>query len=100
MRDLYLKYYDAGLMVIGHHLGDGSETRSLKNLQNQIAVLGINYVVIQDLSMTNWYAKTTQYVPSYYLIDRQGRLRYKQVGGGNPALEQAIITLLNASGGD
>lgn len=94
LRDLYIKYYNSGLIVIGQHLGDGAETRSLTNLQNQIATLGINYVVIQDLAMTNWYARSTSAVPAYYLIDRQGHLRYRQVGGGNPALEQAILTLL------
>ena len=94
MRSLYNKYYNSGLIVIGEHLGDSSETASLQNLQEQIAVLGINYVVIQNLSGRDWYARTVSGVPYYFLIDRQGNLRYKQVGGGNPALEQAIISLL------
>lgn len=94
MRDLFIKYHDSGLTVIGHHLGDGEETRNLKNLQKEIASLGINYVIIQDLSMTNWYAENAHYVPTYYVIDRQGHLRYRQVGGGNPTLEQVILTLL------
>lgn len=81
--------------MIGQHIGDDSNTRKLENLQYQIQALGINYVVIQDLSLENWYARNTRNVPTYYLIDRQGHLRYQQVGGGNPMLEQAIITLLN-----
>jgi hypothetical protein len=81
-------------VVIGQHIGDDAQTRSLTNLKNEIKGLDINYVVIQDLSQDNWYARDSQYIPTYYLIDRQGNLRYKQVGGGNPALEKAIITLL------
>lgn len=94
MRSLYNRYYNSGLIVIAQHVGDGPQTRSLANLQEQIAVLGINYVVIQDLSLRNWYVRSATGVPYYFLIDRQGDLRYKQVGGGNPALEQAILTLL------
>ena len=95
MRDLYDKYQSAGLVVIGQHIGVDANTRKLENLQNQIKTLGITYVVIQDLSQNNGYARNSQNVPTYFLIDRQGHLRYKQGGGGNPALEQAIITLLN-----
>jgi hypothetical protein len=100
LRDLFNKYKSTGLVVIGQHIGDDANTRKLENLHSQIQTLGINYVVIQDLSHKNWYARNSQYVPTYYLIDRQGHLRYKQVGGGNPALEQVIITLLNETGGN
>jgi hypothetical protein len=94
LRTLYNEYYNSGLVIIGQHLGDGSETRSLVNLQNQIEQLKINYIVTQDLTMKNWYARNASYVPTYFLIDRQGHLRYKQVGGGNPVLEEAILALL------
>jgi hypothetical protein len=94
LRALYNKYKGDGLVVIGQHIGDDTQTRSLTKLKNEIAGLNINYVIIQDLSQDNWYAQDSRYIPTYYLIDRQGNLRYKQVGGGNPALEQAIITLL------
>jgi hypothetical protein len=95
LRALYTKYKGNGLVVIGQHIGDDAQTRSLTNLKNKIAELKINYVVIQDLTQENWYARDSQYVPTYYLIDRQGNLRYKQVGGGNPTLEQVILELLN-----
>lgn len=89
-----MEYYNSGLVIIGQHVGDSSQTRSLSNLQTQIAELQINYIVTQDLTMENWYVRNASYVPAYFLIDRQGRLRYKQTGGGNPALEEAILALL------
>ena len=55
---------------------------------------GINYVVIQDLAHTNWYIQNASALPTYFLIDRQGHLRYKQVGSVNQSLEQAIQVLL------
>jgi hypothetical protein len=100
LRDLFTEYGPTGLIVIGQHIGVDANTRKLDNLRNQIKILGINYVVIQDLSQDNWYAQNSRYVPMYFLIDRQGHLRYKQVGGGNPALEEAIITLLNEQTGE
>lgn len=100
MRDLFTEYGPTGLIVIGQHIGVDANTRKLDNLRSQIKILGINYVVIQDLSQDNWYAQNSRYVPMYFLIDRQGHLRYKQVGGGNPALEEAIITLLNEQTGE
>jgi hypothetical protein len=100
LRDLFTEYGTAGLIVIGQHIGVDANTQKLDNLRNQINILGINYVVIQDLSQDNWYSQNSRYVPTYFLIDRQGHLRYKQVGGGNPALEEAIITLLNEQTGE
>jgi hypothetical protein len=100
LRDLFTEYGTAGLIVIGQHIGVDTSTQKLDNLRNQIKILGINYVVIQDLSQDNWYSQNSRYVPTYFLIDRQGHLRYKQVGGGNPALEEAIITLLNEQTGE
>jgi hypothetical protein len=94
LRVLYDRYKGDGLVVIGQHIGDDAQTRSLENLKNEIVKLEINYVIIQDLSQDNWYAQDSQYIPTYYLIDRMGNLRYKQVGGGNPALEKAILKLL------
>ena len=72
MRALYTKYKGAGLVVIGHHIGDDPQTRSLTNLKNEISGLDINYVVIQDLSQDNWYARDSLYFPTYYLIDHVG----------------------------
>jgi hypothetical protein len=95
VRALYETHGDDGLVVIGQHIGDDANTSDLSKLGDQIRILGIPYIVIQDLSQKNWYARNSQYVPTYYLIDRQGNLRYKQVGGSNPMLEETIIKLLN-----
>lgn len=100
MRALYNKYGKYGLVAIGQHIGDDAETRSLNNLKQHMDISGINYAVIQDPSHDNGYTQNTRYLPVFFLIDRQGHLRYQQVGGVNPALEETIITLLNETAGE
>ena len=95
LTSFYDQYKDEGLIVIGHHIGNSSETRDLTRLQNEMVELKINYVVLQDVSQDNWYARDTLYVPRYYLIDRQGILRYRQLGPNTQMLEEAILELLN-----
>ncbi|MBZ0295552.1 MAG: SH3 domain-containing protein [Anaerolineae bacterium] len=91
-------YEDEGLVVIGNHYPEFSYERDLNNIRASLERLGITYAVAQDNDRTTWSAYNNRYWPTIYLIDKQGRIRYRHIGeGAYDRTEQAIQTLLAES---
>ena len=60
---------------------------------------GIKHPVAQDNRYGTWKAYSNQYWPATYLIDAQGRIRYKHFGEGEYERTEGVIrTLLAARG--
>jgi thiol-disulfide isomerase/thioredoxin len=96
LRDWHEKYASAGLVVIGNHFPEFSRERSLDNLKQAVVDLKVPYAVVQDNDGINWQAYNNLYWPTLYLIDKQGHIRYVQIGEGNYAeTESAIQALLD-----
>jgi hypothetical protein len=55
---------------------------------------GMTYAVAQDNDGATWRAYRNQYWPTLYLIDKQGRLRYRHIGEGAYDVTQAAIQAL------
>lgn len=88
-------YADQGLVVIGNHYPEFDYERSLENLKEAAAELGIEYAVAQDNDGATWKAYDNHFWPTLYLIDKQGRLRYVNIGEGRyTETETAIQALL------
>ncbi len=91
----YERYKDQGLVVVGVHTPEFAFEREPRNVAAAIQRFKLRYPVAQDNRYATWRAYGTQYWPSVYLIDRQGRIRMKHVGEGNyEETEQAIRQLL------
>ena len=95
----YREYGPQGLVIIGDHFPEFPEERSLANLKAAVARLGIPYPVVQDNDGVNWQAYASNAWPTLYLIDKNGRIRYVQVGEGGYDAEQAAIRILLAQTG-
>jgi len=54
----------------------------------------MTYAVAQDNDGATWRAYRNQYWPTLYLIDKQGRLRYRHIGEGAYDVTQAAIQAL------
>jgi thiol-disulfide isomerase/thioredoxin len=96
LRGWYQTYGDQGLVIIGNHFPEFPEERSLANLKEAVARLGIPYPVAQDNDGATWRAFASNAWPTLYLIDRRGHIRYVQVGEGNYTAEEAAIKILLA----
>lgn len=93
------KYKDQGLVVVGVHAPEFAFERDAANVAKAVRDLGIAYPVAIDNNYAIWRAFQNRYWPAHYLIDAQGRMRYRHFGEGNYAeSERAIQQLLREAG--
>lgn len=88
-------YRDAGLTVVGVHSPEFAFERVPANVQTAMRRHGVKHPVAIDNAHATWKAWRNQYWPATYLVDRQGRIRYRHFGEGDyERTEAAIRTLL------
>ncbi len=96
LRTWHDTYSEQGLVVIGNHYPEFTYEHDLNNLKDALVRLDVPYPVIQDNSRETWSAYNNRFWPTLYLIDKQGRLRYRHIGEGRYAeTESAIQALLS-----
>ena len=89
------RYREKGLTVIGVHSPEFAEERQVETLRGQVASLGIQYPVVTDNEFQTWNAYDVAAWPTTFLLDKQGRVRWKHVGEGDyEETEQLIQRLL------
>jgi cytochrome oxidase Cu insertion factor (SCO1/SenC/PrrC family) len=98
LRGFYEEYAGQGLVVIGNHYPEFSYEADLDNLKDAIQRLDVPYPVAVDNDGKTWQAYNNRYWPTLYLIDKNGRLRYKHIGEGRyDEIELALKELLAES---
>ena len=73
--ELYAKYRNRGLVVVGIHTPEFPFERSASNVQAALKRHGITYPVAQDNDSQTWNAYRNQYWPAQYIVDPSGRNR-------------------------
>ncbi len=73
--DIWLKYRDLGVVVLG--VGKGDDTATLKKLKSE---MGLSFPIIADTSkqISNLFAK--KYIPRNFLVDRKGKIFFQTLG--------------------
>jgi thiol-disulfide isomerase/thioredoxin len=95
VRGWYDTYGGQGLTIIGVHYPRIEAERDFDNLVEALIRLDVPYPVVQDNDGLTWNAYGQRVLPTLYLIDRRGFLRYRFVGmGGSDETETAIRALL------
>jgi len=99
VNELRNKYKDK-LNVISIHMPRSEEDRNLVEIKRVAVEHNMTqpiYVDDDDHTLTNRFEN--QYVPSYYLFDREGKLRHFQIGGsGMNMLEKRVNRMFNEDG--
>jgi len=96
--ELYAKYRDRGLVVVGVHTPETPYERSAANVQAALQRHGITYPVAQDNESKTWDAYHNEYWPAQYIIDQQGRIVFQHDGEGQyDQIDRTIARLLNAN---
>lgn len=78
----YKKYHDKGLVIIGIHSPEFEFEKSLRNVKAAVVNLGIKYPVALDNNFTTWQNYNNSYWPSFYLIDKNGKVVYRYFSEG------------------
>lgn len=96
LRSWHAKYGRQGLSIIGIHTPEFFWEKNPARVRSRVKELGISYLVVLDNDHGNWDRYGNQYWPTTYLIDKQGRLRYRHIGEGSYAETEAMIRTLLA----
>jgi len=90
------RYQDKGLTVIGVHSPEFDEERKVESLRREVASLAIRYPVVTDNDYQTWNAYNVEAWPTAFLVDKQGRIRWKHVGEGDYDAAERLIQQLIA----
>jgi thiol-disulfide isomerase/thioredoxin len=89
------RYADRGLVVVGVHAPEFGFEHDLDNVRRATAELGVGYPVVIDNDFAIWRAFGNRYWPAVYLVDRDGRVRFRHFGEeAYDETERAIQELL------
>ena len=89
------RYRDRGLVVVGVHAPEFGFERDLDNVRRAAGELGVGYPVVIDNDFAIWRSFDNRYWPALYLVDRDGRVRFRHFGeGAYQEIERAIQQLL------
>lgn len=96
--ELYAKYKDRGLVVVGIHTPEFPFEHSASNVQSALKRHGITYPVGQDNESQTWNAYRNQYWPAQYIVDQSGKIVFQHDGEGQyEQIDRTIARLLNAN---
>ena len=93
------KYRDQGLVVIGVHAPEFGFEHDLANVRWAARYFGVDYPIAVDNDFAIWRGFGNRYWPALYLMDGEGRVRYRHFGEGEyERSEEAVQELLAETG--
>lgn len=92
------KYREKGLTVIGIQSPEFEREKVFENIVQAVNKHEIKYPILIDNDMKNWNAFGVNAWPTIVILDKQGRIRYRQIGEGNYAYQEKVIRALLAEG--
>jgi thiol-disulfide isomerase/thioredoxin len=93
------RYRDRGLVVIGVHTPEFAFERDLENVRRALGDLRVGYPIAVDNEYAIWRGFGNHYWPAVYVLDAEGRVRFRHFGEGEyEQSEQAIRRLLAQAG--
>jgi thiol-disulfide isomerase/thioredoxin len=94
LRAWYNRYAADGLVIIGVESPEFDFEKVRSNVVAADKKLGVVWPVALDNNMAVWNAFSTQYWPTKDIVDRQGRLRYQDIGEGEYTQTENVIRQL------
>jgi thiol-disulfide isomerase/thioredoxin len=96
----HTEYGPQGLRIVGVHTPEFSFERNRDYIDHELRGLGVAFPIAQDNEFKTWRAFDNEAWPSFYLFDKDGRLRLRRDGEGNSAeIEDAIRSQLGLARG-
>ncbi len=88
-------------LVVGVHTPEFERERSRENVAQKVAEFELHHPIMLDNDYSFWNALSNRYWPTFYLIDKQGRMVKRFIGETHAdsdrakSIEHAITLLLN-----
>jgi len=99
VREMYARYHQAGLEIVGVHSPEFAFERVPGNVQEAIKRYRLPYPVALDNDMATWNAYLNRSWPHVYLLDATGHVAFDYSGeGGDEDLQSHVRSLLQESG--
>lgn len=95
-RAWYSNYRDQGLVVLGVHTPELSFERDVANVRQAVKDYRIEYPIAIDGDSANWNRYNVWAWPTWFIVDKEGYIRYSHVGEGDYATSEQVIRELLA----
>ena len=101
LNSLENKYKSKNFQLVGIHTPEFDHEKNRSAVEAKVKEFKLHHPVMMDNDFAYWQKLNNQYWPTFYLIDKQGQVRYRFIGEthGNTrksnAIESAIELLLN-----
>lgn len=93
-QEIYEKYRDQWLVVIGLHTPEFAYERNINLVKSAVEEFGISFPVAQDNEFSTWRKYQNRYWPAFYIIDKQGVIRETHFWDGGKEKKQVTIEKL------
>jgi thiol-disulfide isomerase/thioredoxin len=90
------KYRAQGLVIIGVHTPELFIERDLANVKQAVQDDGLKYPIAVDGDYANWNRYRVWAWPTWFIVDKEGYIRYSHVGEGDYTRSEATIQQLLA----
>jgi thiol-disulfide isomerase/thioredoxin len=101
LEDIYAKYRDDGLEIVGVHSPEFDYEKDPVAIQEAADRLGVTWPIALDTNHKSFWAWQTggsAYWPRTYVVDQEGRIRFDHIGeGAYDELEATVATLLGSA---
>lgn len=94
------RFGPSGLRVVGIHTPEFEHEKQRQNVERKAREFDLDHPVMLDNDYAFWRAMANRYWPTFYLVDKRGRIRAHFIGETHAgdrrarAVEQRIIELL------
>ncbi len=88
------KYRAQGLVIIGVHTPELSFERDVANVKQAVQDDAIQYPIAIDGDYANWNRYHVWAWPTWFIVDKEGYIRYNHVGEGDYSGSEATIRQL------
>ncbi len=80
--------------MISVHYPEFSYERDIDNVADAIERFGVTYPVAIDNDRQSWRAYSQRFWPTTYLIDKNGRIRYRHIGEFSRGSDQEAVAII------
>ena len=80
LNELEAKLASENFQVIGIHTPEFGHEKDAQNVAKKIKEFKLHHPVMMDNDFRYWKALSNRYWPSFYIIDKQGQIRFTHIG--------------------